>query len=131
MIEDSQINKILMEWGRELEDDLKNKIVSLKIGVTGKLKNSINTQVTNKEVLLKFLWYGRMVDMGAGRKITGETIVSNSEAFEIASGRKPKKWYSPMAYGMLSVLAERIRYQAGDDAMRMLKEELTTDKPTT
>lgn len=94
-----------------------------KIGVTDDLLNSIRTQASKSGSgaigKLIFDESGRMIDMGVGRgnplgglKAVRETLLSTRQTgtYLKAQGRKPKKWYSPVAYGKLGILENELMY---------------------
>jgi hypothetical protein len=83
---------------------------------------------------LIFNEYGRYVDMGVGRgrRLGGgidalqEAIISTAGADRKKRGVKPRKFYSPIAYGKLNGLIEDIAYGLTDETIAVIKAELET-----
>lgn len=72
-------------------------------------------------VTISFLQHGRFQDMGAGRR----PQVNTSESVRRQYGaRKPKKFYSPIAYGYLNSLIGRVAYGYSEETMNSIKSEL-------
>lgn len=108
-----------LNWAEEyLIESLKRELTRQGIGVTDDLVRSLATKVKGAsasdqgQLDLIFNQSGRFVDMGAGRgyikgarraAINARTLRPNK-----AAKRKPKKWYSKTAYGVISRLAFRL-----------------------
>ena len=102
----------LSEWAQVVDSRLRQQFAKRNIGVTDELIRSLHYEVfqssagNDGEFRLSFLEYGRMLDMGVGR--TGSQSISSNRNKYLKSGahkiRKPKKWYSPTAYGSLNRL---------------------------
>jgi len=58
------------------------------------------------------------VDMGAGKQSTQENYRL------ISTGRKPKKWYSPIFFGRLGKLRGAIGYQMSEQVIQSIRQEL-------
>ncbi len=114
-----------------------------KIVDTNALRSSLkNTaEATNSGAIGKliFLEYGRYIDMGVGRgrKLGGgidalqEAIISTGGADRKKRGIKPRKFYSPIAYGKLNGLIEDIAYGLTDETIAIIKNELQANSQLT
>ena len=127
------INEELYEWADWIDKKLREKFSQMDIGFSDELINSLSYQVFNSAGLndgayeLSFLEYGRMVDMGAGRKAS-ETIAGNRKAYRKVSEqkiRKAKKWYSKTTYGGLNRLINGLVNGYQDASLNSLKDNLT------
>ena len=127
------IEEELQEWADWIDNKLREKFSKLDIGVTEELINSLSYQVFNKSGIndgkyqLSVLEYGRMLDMGAGRK-SAHKISENRDAFKKASEnkiRKPKKWYGKTTYGGLNRLINSFVNGYQPAILNTLKENLS------
>lgn len=105
-----------------------------KIGASNDLVNSIRTEsFTSGQGAIGRLIFdeqGRMVDMGVGRKyplggiqaVTETLLSSNKEGIALVKkqGRRPKKWYSKVAYGKLEFLEKKLMYGFTEEARKEL-----------
>jgi hypothetical protein len=115
------INEELEWWTAYVQDRLKFALERRKIKVSEELMKSIDADVRNAAqeaqgaAALSFKTHGRFVDMGAGRGYRKgvPTSVAVRERLQDKRGRRPKKWYSKVAYGTVNRLIERLlsRYQ--------------------
>lgn len=102
------------------------KIERLHIGQTQELAASfINHVIENAggsvdRIEFAFNYYGKFVDMGVGKGI------SLSDIGYVDSGRRPKKWYSPVFYSevrkLTAILAEKYAMKAAISICETIKE---------
>lgn len=110
-----------------------------KIIDTSELKHSLSSSVNSNSAgatgKLIFNEYGRFVDMGVGRshplggsiRALQDTIIASNGAKRSLGrkeARKPRKFYSPIAYGKLNGLIGDIAYGFTDEAANAIKREL-------
>ena len=101
-------------WGDDLEREMRKALRGLKVGDTDALYKSFRHEVlkassgNDGKLLISFLGYGRMVDIGTGRGGRGVAVESRAKNRQAWRGRRPKKFYSKTAYGMLNGLIERL-----------------------
>lgn len=114
-------------------------IARSKMTDTGALKQSIksHTSLSGGGVSgkLQFHEYGRFQDMGVGRghplgglkstRISLQASNTVGEAMIRDRTRKPKKFYSPIAYGNLGWLMGKLLHGYSDEVIEMLKREMT------
>lgn len=104
----------LEAWGEDLQREMRKALRGLRVGVSDDLYRSLNTQVfkagsgNDGKLYVSFLGYGRMVDIGTGRGGRSKTLESRAGNRQAWTGRRPKKFYSKTAYGMLNGLIERL-----------------------
>jgi len=122
----------LEAWGEDLEREMRKALLGLRVGDTGELSKSIRAEVlkatsgSQGKLLLHFLGYGRMVDIGTGRGGRGVLVESRVKNRQAWRGRRPRKFYSKTAYGMLNGLIERLisSYQLHTtDTIKVLEHE--------
>lgn len=122
------IQNTLYEWGQKLIDELKQRLKELDIQATGDLLKSLSYQVfqaseySQGEIHISFAEWGRMVDMGAGRAPKIESVENNLQHFN--QNRKPQKFYSKTAYGLLNLLISNISHGFQDEIIDKLKNSL-------
>lgn len=91
------LRQIMQQYLEIFEDRLIDSQDRLNIGRSGKLWRSIQSEARPGQGLFRasisFLFYGRFVDMGAGRGLR-------------AFGKRAKKWYSPVKYSQVARLRE-------------------------
>ena len=128
----------VQQYITDCETAMKEMIRRQRIGVSDELLGSIrgtarlNGAGATGELLFKE--YGRMVDMGAGRshplgglaqtKVSLKSRQYEGTAFIKDKVRRPKKFYSPIVYGKLNYLQNRLLYGYTEEAIAALKEEL-------
>ncbi|MBN8833739.1 MAG: hypothetical protein BGO53_09010 [Sphingobacteriales bacterium 39-19] len=127
------------EYLRLVAEALPVSLRKKKIGITDELIRSIRTQASQQgEGAVGKLFFnesGRFVDMGVGRAhplggvkaVTVKLLSQKKEGIALmkASGRKPKKWYSPVVYAKLNYLENRLLHGFTEEA----KKELEKMKP--
>ena len=101
---ESEIFKLASIWASNLERNLKRSIRLKKVKDTDSLLRGLRTEVeaSGDSVVVNtiFKTYGRFVDMGTGRATsTGIESAETNRLF--LTGRKPKKWYSPVFFGSI------------------------------
>ena len=113
-----------LEWYEQyLLEGLRKSLHQKGIGITEELFNSLYGKVSGAndnsegQFDLSFLTKGRFVDMGAGRgyKKGVKGLESNRDKIyrltarkQAVQKRRPKKWYSKVAYGTLDRLIMRL-----------------------
>ena len=127
----------------ECEAAMKLAMARLKIGQSGELQNSMRSQArsSGKGAVgeLMFKEYGRFVDMGVGRgqplgslsqtKVELQASRKEGLAFMKATAYKPKKFYSPIVYGKLNYLQNRLLYGYTQETIDALKKEMEGRQP--
>jgi|SRR5690606_4187884 len=100
--------RIVSEWARIAIERLQAALDKKKIGVTRELFNSFKRELEAaggdvEAVIIKFLMYGRFVDMGVGNGIkayerkTNKANLVGARAYGADVSyvaRQPKRWYS-------------------------------------
>lgn len=100
--------RLVSEWARIAIERLQAALEKKKIGVTGELFNSFKRELENAggdvgAVIIKFLMYGRFVDMGVGNGLkayerkTNKANLVGARAYGANvsyKSRQPKRWYS-------------------------------------
>jgi|SRR5690606_2997523 len=100
--------RIVNEWARIAIERLQAALDKKKIGVTRELFNSFKRELENSggdvgAVIIKFLMYGRFVDMGVGNGVkayerkTNRANMVGARAYGANvsyNSRQPKRWYS-------------------------------------
>lgn len=139
------ILRAVQQYVEDCEATFELLIRRKKIGVTDELLKSFrnkargNGEGATGELIFKE--YGRMVDMGVGRgqplgalAKTRVALQSKSQSglvFVKDKTRRPKKFYSPVIYGKLTYLQNKLLYGYGQEAIDSLKAELENKKPNT
>lgn len=135
------ILKSVIEYNEIVSSQMVIAARRLKIGVTNEGISSIAYQaaaqgngVVSK---LSFKEYLRMVDMGAGRgnPIGGLSTMrvtlqaSNTRGLAVTKKkRKPKKFYSKIAYGNLTWLQNNLLYGYTQETIAMLQKEISQNQ---
>jgi hypothetical protein len=122
-----ELHEILDEHAHYLAGELRKMIAAKQIKGKNLLAASIRSSVrTNDPTIsgtheLSFLDDGRFVDMGVGRLRKIESVQTNGALLK-AMERKPKKWYSRTAYGIVfGRLLPKLITQTQDDTVDQLK----------
>ena len=131
------IQKCLTQYMEEVIDTMRVVMKRRGVEVTGDAYNSLAHKErqagAGASADLIFKEYLRMVDMGVGRgyKLGGLKAMRVALAAQRKEGnvlvkksRKPKKIYSPIAYGKLTWLQNRLLYGYTEETIAMLKKEL-------
>lgn len=84
-----------------LENALRRSLIRRGIGVDDELVNSLAAQAANDELQLRFLTYGRFVDMGAGRGYNKGRYMGREERSDLLKGRTKNPFYSRTSYGVI------------------------------
>lgn len=95
--------RVIMQRYLEIfEDRLIDAQDRLNVGQSGRLWRSVRSEARPGSgvfrATISFLFYGRFVDMGAGRGMR-------------AFGKRAKKWYSPVKYSQVARLSEILSEQ--------------------
>jgi hypothetical protein len=120
------INDTLKWYGVNVEEAVITAARRLGVEDTSALINSIKHKVLKAaggdqgSVQLIFHEYGRMVDMGAGRK----PIETADDRRSKRTGRQARKFYSKTAYGLLDRLIYRLSNYYTEEAIAGIKSRL-------
>lgn len=122
------IQDALKQYGDDVHRAMMREINRLDISETNALLNSIYYKVTaanqysQGEIQLIFRGYGRFVDMGVGkgRALKGSQV-SNRNKY---AKRKAKKFYSPIAYGLINKLIGNLQYGLTNDVINNIKSQM-------
>lgn len=133
------IQRAVQRYAEDVIRAMDNKMQRMKVMDTSALRESLDSIVSGNESgnvigKLLFLQYGRFIDMGVGRgnPIGGNVqelqnrILSSEgrDRFKNKGPRKPRKIYSPIAYGKLNGLIEDIAYGFTQETINTIKKEL-------
>lgn len=119
-------------WSNYVTDRLTAELQRRNMKVSDDLLNSLKAAVESANAnhegaaALSFKTYGRFVDMGAGRGYNKGVPSSEAvrERLQDRRGRRPKKWYSRVAYGTLDRLIMNLVSKYQDGTLNMLKTTL-------
>lgn len=118
----------LKDWGDKVIHELESQLGKRDIKHSGDLLKSLSYQVYQGseyhqgELQLSFAEWGRMVDMGAGRKPKIENTQTNGEYFQ--TKRKPKPFYSTTVYRLLNLLYSNVSYGYQQEAISQMKNNI-------
>lgn len=122
------IKRCLDDYLKRVITDGQKAIVTLDANKTGDLKGSfLGASTSNQDnfegqAKLYFNEYGRMVDMGAGAGVKRAGVkLSAKQKREKNKLRKPKKFYSPIAYGHLNKLISDLSYGLTEEVIDNIK----------
>ncbi len=132
------IQKSLAQYMERVTDAMRITARRMKIGVTDEGLKSISYQSLQQgsggTARLTFKEYLRMVDMGAGRAhplgglatMKTNLITSKAQGLIITKDRvrKPKKFYSKVAYGNLTWLQNQLLFGYTEETIASLKNEM-------
>lgn len=110
------VRQAIDQYNRRVSEELAKSIDRLNAKKTGDLQSSISTKTAEAssrhqgQAQVFFHEYGRMVDMGAGRNVSRKGRKSAKEKRELNKLRRPKKFYSRTAYGLLNPLINELQY---------------------
>ncbi|MDX3913767.1 MAG: hypothetical protein QHC79_09525 [Pseudosphingobacterium sp.] len=137
-------NALAQDWTRYLLDKLRASIHKRKIGVSQDLIRSFEREFKYSggaisEILVKFLFYGRFVDMGVGRGLKAYERMTNKQnksgarvgAAATYNKRQPKKWLNKTTAAQTYRLVELLEENLAENATQNLRELLATDITTT
>lgn len=126
-----------LEWYNDyVLENLRKALAQKRIGVSDELLGSLMGKVraagdnSEGEFDLSFLRRGRFVDMGAGRGYNKglrkgdshkERIYRMTARTRPEMNRKPKKWYSKVAYGTLDRLIMRLVSNYEEEVINSVK----------
>jgi len=122
------INQALAEYGIDVQEAIIREARRLDVEDTGGLINSVRYQVLQAtaehegaaEII--FQEHGRFLDMGKGRISTSE---SRRNSRIKRRRRRPRKIYSPVAFGLLNPLIGKLAYGFTQATIDQLKHSLT------
>lgn len=123
------VKQALDEYNKRVVAEMGKSIEKLDAKITGELKQSLNGRTVDAnsssdgQANLYFNEYGRMVDMGAGRSVKRTGKLSAREKRQANKLRKPKKFYSPVAYGLLNPLISQLQYGLTDEVIASIKKQ--------
>lgn len=132
------IAKILNEYGQELEKVMPAVMARLKVNNTGEGSRSISYKVLSSSAApsfqLSFVDYLRFIDMGVGKahplgglakkKLSLTSQKKEGLVFVKDRVRKPKKFYSKVAYGKLNWMYNKLLYGYTEETIQMLKTQI-------
>lgn len=126
------VHKVLADYMQEVIVAMRRQIIRRDVRVTDELLNSlaykVYQQAAQGNANLNFAEWGRMIDMGVGRAHPLSGLTATAEAIAEKSdkhtGRKPKKIYSPIAYGKLNGLIGDLLYGFTEETMAVLKQNI-------
>ena len=121
----------LNRYGNRTETELKRAIARMKIMDTDSLHKSVSYKSSRAgsghqgSVEIIFKEYGRRVDMGAGK---GRSLQTNRdrriEKMTVKGKRKPRKFYSKTAYGLITPLINDLQYGYTEEVKQKIKQSL-------
>ncbi|MBE7177692.1 MAG: hypothetical protein INR69_14890 [Mucilaginibacter polytrichastri] len=131
------IDVSLQKWADITIYKFQRELARLKVGVTNELMFSFSREVIKangdvQSVVIKFLRYGRFVDMGVGAGVPiGELkLVRQFDIYKDVYGqsfghnlRRPKKWYSKILYTEIA----KLKYILPQEIAPALAERIRTD----
>lgn len=127
-IKNEYVRISLERYGNKVVDKMKIEMKRLKIGVEDDLLSSLSFKVSangnNSHGLLNLVMkdYGPFQDMGVGRG--AGLAITNGKRLSSLTKRRPKKFYSPIAYGYLNSLIGMIQFGLTQDVVASIKSEL-------
>jgi hypothetical protein len=97
-----QTDELFTAWAKITIDRLYEALSGLGIALDGPLRKSIQTEVIKADgdveaVILKFLRYGRFVDMGVGKGVTLADVHKLTKKGK-PNKRRSKTWFSKTYY---------------------------------
>jgi len=118
------ISRSLENYGDKVRNAMMKSIDKKKAINTSSLRNSIYHKIYNTgngaaSIKISFLEYGRFIDMGVGGK-GGNLSALKAKVIK----RKPKKIYSPIAYGLLTPLINELQYGYSKQVIETIKNDL-------
>jgi hypothetical protein len=123
------VERSLDNYLKKVSAEMVGAIDKLDAKVTEDLRKSISGKTvkggaqSDGVANLFFNEYGRMVDMGAGRSVKRTGKLSAKQKREANKLRKPKKFYSPIAYGNLNPLINELQYGLTDEVVAAIKKQ--------
>lgn len=123
------IETALQDYGKEVQMAMQLAIRKKRVIDTSALVNSIayTTDDTPSGGIAKIMFreYGRYIDMGVGKgKKLGLGIKGMDKAIQGRKQRKPRKIYSPIAYGKLNGLIGDLMYGLTEETIQTIKTQL-------
>jgi hypothetical protein len=126
--------ELIDKWAQITAERLQKSLVKKKIGVTGSLNYSLLYMLKGAaggditSIIHEFNYYGRFVDMGAGKGQKIGDVKDNGVMIGIkgeSAGRRPKKWYSRTYWAEMNELQELLMIKYGEQAQDIIKENFS------
>jgi hypothetical protein len=123
------VRQALDQYNRRVSEELAKSIDRLDAKVTGERRLSILTRTKEANASFEgqshvlFHEYGRMVDMDAGRNVSRKGKKTAREKRELNKMRRPKKFYSPTAYGLLNPLINELQYGLTEEVIANIQQQ--------
>lgn len=121
-IEFEFIKQALAGYGKQVVPAMEQAIKKMKIEDELALLRSLDFKVKGTLFELYMKDYGPFQDMGVGRGYGLK--VSNENRRAKLTRRKPRKFYSPVAYGYLNSLIGKLQYGLTEDVVDSIKAQL-------
>lgn len=121
------IAECLRNYAQNVKQAMAREITRQKAIESGALLKSISYRIYQQNAdgntAISFAEWGRFLDMGVGK---GNPLGSPAKTLDIveARRRKPKKIYSPIAYGHLNQLMGDLSHGFTEETIARLKSEL-------
>lgn len=93
------IDAELTGFAAYLKEQARERILRMGLVMDEDLLHSLSVSVASSEIAFSFSDHGRMQDGGYGKDYHKGKYLGPSEREHLLKGRKPIKWYSPLAYG--------------------------------
>lgn len=125
-IKNEFVRRALNRYGARVLRAMRQEILRLDVKDRKALLNSIDYKVKASNASYQGLFqlimadYGPFQDMGVGRGIGLK--VTNGKRKRLLTQRRPRKFYSPIAYGNLNSLIGMLQFGLTDDVIDKLKE---------
>ena len=133
-------NALAQDWTRYLIQKLKGNINKKKIGKTQALIRSFQREFkysggSISEIAIKFLFYGRFVDMGVGsglkayeRRMNKQNKSGHRVGANVSyNKRTPKRWLNKTTAAQTYILIELLEDHLAENAMQSIREVLQTN----
>lgn len=125
------VQKVLQDYMQRVVNTMRKEIIRRNVRVTDDLLKSLSYKVYQQQAdgnaALSFAEWGRMVDMGVGRGNPLSGLAGVRSTIKGKKGRKPKKIYSPIAYGQLNGLMGDLLYGFTEETKTLIKNELNAN----
>ena len=125
MATETQIQKHITDTlhahGLDLEKRIRREARRLDVEDTKDLINSVKSRLSgNKALQIIFNEYGRFVDMGAGGPAKGVVTLRDRRG-KMVRPRAPRQFYTPIAFGTIGRLINRLQNGLINEAIRSAK----------
>jgi hypothetical protein len=128
--------RAMAEYMKDVIEAMRREIIKRKVRHSDELLNSLAYNVYQQDAAaagtLSFAEWGRFVDMGVGKGHPLGGIQATKDILTAKKGnlRKPKKIYSPIAYGKLNGLIGDLMYGFTETTKALIKQELDAQAVT-